>query len=242
MVSHFEFPFNHLNLDGELFHDEQLPFDAYSEIIFEPTNYSRSERDENFFNISDGEIDYDHGRLSSCNYSENLQSANVSSNNFFVFFFSNIRTYSKNFPYFSHSYLESETVLPSLIGLCETKIGKSIENIHNFSGYNLVFNSSSSSKGGILFLVKSSVRYEIIDEFNLSLDSIESLFIRINLNGSDLIVGNIYRRPGSNFLEFMHSFETILHRIGNTKCLIGGDLNLDLLKYKSSSHVKTLVD
>ena len=244
MVSELDFPFNHLNLDDEIFQEEILPFDLYNEIVFEPTNYDRSERDENLNSnliITDREIDYDHSRLNSCKYFDKFQNSFILPNSFFVLF-SNIRSFSKNFSYFSHSYLDTETHLPNIIGLCETRIQKSVESIYSFPGYNLIFNSNSYNRGGLLFLVKSSIQYEILEDLNFSLDYIESLFIKIKFNGSELIVGNIYRRPGSNFSSFMSSLEFILNRIGNGRCMIGGDFNLDLIKYESANHVKNYVD
>ena len=71
-------------------------------------------------------------------------------------------------------------------------------------------------------------------------ETIESLFVELDNNN---LVGVVYRRPNSNPREFLNVFQNLLDRIKseNKKCYIMGDINLDLLKWDSSTIVSDLV-
>ena len=123
-----------------------------------------------------------------------------------------------------------------------TKIDGLTASIYNLPGCNLFFNSHCGNKGGLLFILKFSIKYEVIDNLKIRSDSIESLFINVSTQNDSLIMGNIYRRPGSNFEDFLGKFEDVLRFIGNKKCLIGGDLNLNFIDHNISSCVKSFID
>ena len=62
----------------------------------------------------------------------------------------------------------------------------------------------------------------------------ESLFIQIshtNLSVKDIIVGVVYRRPGTNLTNFYEHFAALLEKINleSRPTYILGDFNIDLL-------------
>ena len=71
-------------------------------------------------------------------------------------------------------------------------------------------------------------------------DCIESLFVEV---GNNQLVGVVYRRPNSNPREFLNVFQNLLEKIilEKKRCYIMGDINIDLLKWDSSTVVSDLV-
>ena len=60
-----------------------------------------------------------------------------------------------------------------------------------------------------------------------------------------MFIGNIYRSPSSKPIEFLHSLETILSKLGrhrNKQIVLVGDFNLDLIKYDYDSNCQQLID
>ena len=51
----------------------------------------------------------------------------------------------------------------------------------------------------------------------------------------------VYRRPGSNFESFLNDYEGFLSSNSHRKCLIFGDINIDLLKFDDSTIVRRFV-
>ena len=241
-MSSLEFSFELESLFNEVENDEPIPFEVFKNITFglnnEPHEY---EFYNSPLNILDGEIDYDHNNLGSKKYYNCSEISNLFDNRFSVIF-SNIRSFSKIFLYFQHSYLYSFANPPKIVGLCETKIDKQTESIYSCFGYNLVFNSNNANKGGLMFLIENNIKYEVLNEITFSCEDVESLFIKVFSDFGNLFVGIIYRRPNSDFDTFMEKYECILQYLGNRKSVIGGDFNLNLANYQNSNFVKQYVE
>ena len=79
-------------------------------------------------------------------------------------------------------------------------------------------------------------------EVTVMLEHLESLCVELNVGGCVVVLCIIYRRPGSCFDSFMLNYQQIVECIGNKKCLIFGDFNIDLLKYNNSDQVQTFVN
>ena len=183
-----ELPFNDIDISEEFIENFPLSFDQFNGI-----NLRLDNDPINNFDI-DQFVEYDHDKFFSCEYNYEIPNEFLNSNCFQILF-SNIRSFYRNFPYFSSSYFQSGNSFPTILGFCETRIDEFCESIYNFQGYNFVFNSHSSNKGGLLFMIKSEFDYEVIENLNSSTDLIEFLFISISIQNSSFIVDNIYRRP-----------------------------------------------
>lgn len=98
------------------------------------------------------------------------------------------------------------------------------------------FNRSNQKHGGAAIL--SSCKYSLnnrLDISNLSLEgSIEMACAEyVQTNKRKMILICIYRPPLGDFSEFLNIFENVLYNIlleGSNDILIGGDLNIDILK------------
>ena len=58
-----------------------------------------------------------------------------------------------------------------------------------------------------------------------------------------MIIGCVYRHPGTNLINFNNDLEMRLHKINNEGCLsiISGDFNIDGLKASKDRHTNTLM-
>ena len=74
------------------------------------------------------------------------------------------------------------------------------------------------------------------------MSSIETLCIGVELEGRSYNICVVYRRPGSNFDEFMDAYSTLLEQVRREKTIIIGDANLDLLRMSSSRIVEDYVN
>ena len=128
-----------------------------------------------------------------------------------------------------------------------TEIGKTDINYINkvFDDYTLYAELPKSNKGGAGILVKKDKfdDIEVLSEFKpLKLECecakclTESVFLEIKSKKKSIMVGCIYRHPNGNVTHYNDSINTYLNNI-KTKdmCVIGGDINIDLLKTNCKS-------
>ena len=81
----------------------------------------------------------------------------------------------------------------------------------------------------------SSLNYSRIN--NISLINAESIWLKLNLMNQTIIMGVVYRKPGTNFEEFKQEFEFVLQNLNLDKKLtiIMGDFNVDLTSDEEKS-------
>ena len=95
------------------------------------------------------------------------------------------------------------------------------------------------------FYVSSELSFQTISELNLMAESIESLFIKIEIQNHSVIVGNIYRPPRGNIEIFTAKICSLLEvcrsNYGLCPVYILGDFNLDVID-QSCSTTKNFVD
>ena len=121
-----------------------------------------------------------------------------------------------------------------IICLNETFIKDTDLEFQQFDDYKIFHSTRVGRKGGgTALLIKKSFDCEIIPENSVNLPFIESIFVKIRLpNSNPIIIGSIYRPPGSSFPDFLNFMEQTLSSttIGNYDKILLGDYNLDLLK------------
>lgn len=131
--------------------------------------------------------------------------------------------------------LKSKSLLPDIVLLCETFFNERNFNRYSFEGYVLISEyRKKSSGGGVSILVKSSIKFNVRDDLKIYDEKkFESIFIEIpQKNKPDIIVGEVYRIPGTNETQFLDYYESIVKRIRqeHKRIIIGTDQNLDYLK------------
>ena len=124
-----------------------------------------------------------------------------------------------------------------------TEIGrKNVANRINMLSdrYNCEYILPKSKKcGGSCILVRKNFKYHVRNDLRLSFDETEDVWLDLEVNDQKVIVGSVYRHPGTNLNEFQNEFEKTLQNIDKECChsFIGGDFNLDGLKIET--HRKT---
>ena len=109
-----------------------------------------------------------------------------------------------------------------------------------FTEYNFFHNNSSRNKGGSGILIKKNV-FDSIDIIQDNLDYtcgcnkciMESLWIKLSLKKEKIIIGCIYRHPDGNLEHFNDAYTKYIEKLDKkATCMIGGDLNIDLLQFE----------
>ena len=109
-----------------------------------------------------------------------------------------------------------------------------------FTEYNFFHKKSSRNKGGSGILIKKNV-FDSIDIIQDNLDYtcgcnkciMESLWIKLSLKKEKIIIGCIYIHPDGNLEHFNDAYTKYIEKLDKkATCMIGGDLNIDLLQFE----------
>ena len=95
--------------------------------------------------------------------------------------------------------------------------------------YNLELQCRANQRGGgVGAYIHSSLNYSRIH--NTSLINAESLWLKVSIKNKAIILGVIYRKPGTNFDEFKNELDILLHtmNLDRNSSIIMGDFNVDL--------------
>ena len=233
----FIFPFSGIEDINSVLSDEIIPFDSFNKL----EAFQCDDNPLSRFNNDDVDINISQYNNIRCDYTDLEGVKQLTKFNKLSLFFLNINSLPKHLDTLS-SHLLSDSHSPKILGFCETKLSPEIENIYNIPGYSSIFNSKSTRSGGLALYLKSEISFEVIDEFNFLLDFIESICIKIKIDGQDIVLCLLYRRPSSDLNQFLIHYSSIIDKFKNDKCIIFGDLNLDLLKYDSCSNVQNFVN
>ena len=100
-------------------------------------------------------------------------------------------------------------------------------------GFKLIKKNRTSKKGGgVGFYVTKVLDYTLLEEYSLMTETFESIFIEIKTrNNGNIIVGELYRPPNANPVEFLELLHDLLSNnyFANKTCFVMGDFNLNLL-------------
>ena len=181
-----------------------------------------------------------------CNYYDEPQFNELCSlmpANMFSSFHLNIRSLPCNYDSFLH-YLSSLKHDFSVMALTETWLTEDSKEIYKLPNYNSAHHVRKNRKGGgVSLFVRSDYDFKTRDDLSMGtgMSEMESMFIELQVTGEkNIIVGAIYRPPDSVTNDFIEGLLCLLDRVNYEKkyCFILGDFNLNLLKYKSDTHVE----
>ena len=92
--------------------------------------------------------------------------------------------------------------------------------------------------GGVAIYINSKYQVTRIEEVSMMLDSIETIFLKVEIGNAKYVVGCIYRPPNSDLISFLEKFEEILRvdkiDAPGSKVLLHGDFNINLLSCQSN--------
>ena len=128
----------------------------------------------------------------------------------------------------------------SIIAVTETWTDSNSEQAINIPGYNKIIKSRdvnvASRGGGVALFFSSDLAVDVKRRPDISCptDVMECIFVQIShkqISTKDVIVGVVYRRPGTNISVFNEHFGAMLAKINgeNRPSHILGDFNIDLL-------------
>ena len=161
---------------------------------------------------------------------------------------SNVRSAQKNLSKLE-LYLNNLDTKFSFIALTETWLKE-----HNFMRYGITGYSAEhnirtrKSGGGVSLLIENSIEYTMRDDLIIQTDVLETLFIEIDKRQFDkdknILVGVIYRPPGTDMNSFNNAIENIMLKIKSEKKLayLSGDYNIDLLNIDNHNPSHEFVD
>ena len=128
-----------------------------------------------------------------------------------------------------------------VIGLCETHLTNATENIYHIPNYKLFTSNVSSGKGGVCVYVHDEIGCKLIPDFSIITEHLETVFLEVIINKRVLIIGMIYRRPGTQMPLFQEDLSNILENI-HSDCILMGDLNINLLNQTHDNNINNFVN
>ena len=204
--------------------DIDLPLDDldpdtnfYNDVLYESTSLCKYYLEESFkkelFNVDDAKS------LSACHV--------------------NIRSLQSNFDalknYFANLQFEF-----TMLGVTETWLNDTNFDQFSMPGYHFIENHRSGRcGGGVGIFLKNNCNFCVRDDLVVFNDHFESVFLEIPNSifntGKNIIIGVIYRPPGTDMDTFNSEFSNLLDVIKteNKVCYLLGDYNINLLNYDS---------
>ena len=89
----------------------------------------------------------------------------------------------------------------------------------------------------------NDMKYKLRDDLAINIDGeFESLFVEINTRPKNLIIGEVYRIPGTSEITSVDRYKTIISQVNDTNmdCIIATDQNFDFLKMDSHKNTAEL--
>ena len=154
----------------------------------------------------------------------------------------NIRSLSKNISLLEE-LMTSYRMLPDIIGICETKLNNNnILDLIMLNKYSFHYTNSFSKAGGVGIYINNSMTYTLRSDLIFHSANYESIWVELSVgvNSKKILVGLIYRHPGTSVTEFTKQFSDFLSNITlqNKDICIFGDININLLKNDKEQSIK----
>ena len=261
------FPYNHIENDDEflntiakhLWHSDsaEINLTHFSDKVFNPfdlnDSYSANPLDDNdpdlnFYNEIHFHCASKCTYLTESKFKEYL-SSNIDKHSLpFSICHLNIRSLSKNLADFMN-FMECLDFRFSVFGFSETWLKDNNCDVYGIQGYSVVEkHRKSTCGGGVAIYVKHGIDYFHREDLSGFDDCMESVFIEIPKDvfklGKNVIIGTIYRPPGTDITQFNKKLEAVVVKIQkeNKKCYIMDDYNINLLNYDVHNNTAEFTD
>ena len=97
--------------------------------------------------------------------------------------------------------------------------------------------------GGIKVYYRDNISVTEIDNFTGISNTCEKLFLKVTIDKiGPVIIGSLYRPPQTIVNDFCHELEHILNSIGNSRCIIVGDININTMNISCDNSVLQYVN
>ena len=152
----------------------------------------------------------------------------------------NIRSYDTNFDSLS-AEISNLTSAYDILGFCETHFTDATESLSKIKGFEMYTTNISSSVGGVCLFVRENLNCKLRNDLKIAKEHIEMVFVECYIQNKPLVIGMLYRRPGTSVDKFTEDLVITLNKI-NQRCILMGDFNLNLLNEENSNDVQNLVN
>ena len=149
----------------------------------------------------------------------------------FSFLNINIRSLNKNFEKLE-ILLNRLNFSHTLICVTETWLTANKPFLYSLPNYDFVNKTGANQAGGTCIFVKSEIDYKIMPNLELNVPDCEDIWLKLSLSKYNIMVfGSVYRHPVYDFTYFQDKLLANIELLNynNTKFLIGGDFNINLL-------------
>ena len=144
------------------------------------------------------------------------------------------------------SILQDRKVQVDVILLCETFVTDNSKESCKIDGYDLIEeHRKNMQRGGVAAYVHKSLKYFERDDLNIFEEGFfESCLIEVSFKSKNIVIGEIYRVPGTSENNFISKYEGLVEKIRKEKkdIIIGTDQNLDFLKIHQHSNTSKFLD
>ena len=169
-------------------------------------------------------------------------SSKIAYSNIFSVFHANCRSLHKNFNNLLCTISAVEPML-SVIGVSETWLSQGLESLYDIPGYSFIARSRAlATGGGVGLYIHEKYAWKPREDLNLDSEDTDSIFVE--LKDLNIIMGCIYRRPGTDMKTFNSSLDKSLTKINNERKIgyILGDYNINILKYSAHADTHNFLD
>jgi exonuclease III len=229
--------------DLPILHNDKYLFNPFElQCINDDEPLTDIDPDANYFALA-GNTSLDNSNYFTTNSFKTYINKNNITNDNLSFIHFNVRSLSQNITELS-AFLETLCVKFSCICLTETWLRDNTVDLYNMSGYNHIYKYRENRPGGgVSIFLHDSIPFKIRDDLSSVNDNYECLFIEVNKSyfksSANIIIGVVYRIPGTNMNLFNDFFENITTKIKEEKKLgySMGDYNINLLN--TTDHTAT---
>ena len=177
----------------------------------------------------------------------NLLFDSSTANNFNILAF-NIRSIAKNFDHFVEAFHLFFSSL-SVIILSETWLTEHNTDLYNLENYSVVHKYRKNKKGGgVSIYTRASLYPEIVDKYSEINKDYEFICIKIKKKyvgtPHDVYIVGCYRPPSGDNIKFIDRLNITIQELEPDRSIIvlGGDINLDLLKHANVRNISYYLD
>ena len=162
-------------------------------------------------------------------FNELLTRNNLTENNFSVLF-QNIDGNRSNFDNFAVKINMLQHGF-SVIGLAETNIDPNNKDLYALDNYRSYYHEIDLEKKkgtGVALYVHDSLNATVVNELSCRTPNLESLFITIQINSIQTMIGVFYNPPSGSNSQFIIEFQEILNKCPSENVYLLGDFNFNL--------------
>ena len=236
---------DHFEINWDRLYDRLFnPFTLTDDMVNDPL--SDLDPDQNFYSDMATHTQSLCKYYSEKTFNELAQAQFLNTDNIFSLFHINTRSVPCNFSNLV-AYLECLNFVFNFIGVSETWLADHNYDLYGIDGYHFEENHRSSrSGGGVGLFINNSIEFLRRKDLEINNELIESVFIEVpvchSLGSRKVIIGVVYRPPGTNLKDFEDTLDSILSKIDKRLCYLMGDWNINLLAYDCHNPTTSCID